>query len=68
MLFNSRLTSVSFDNHTHKYEGEIEFLTPDGAAQRVRAAVVGTQKWPFERVNRELLSAARFKALRIVTQ
>ncbi len=65
MLFNSRVTSVSYDHHTHRFEGEVEFQMPDGDARSIRAAVVGTRQWPFEKVSRELLQAARFKVLRM---
>ncbi len=57
----SRIDSVSFNPASRRYEGEVSIMLNDGGEVAVTASVIGSPQWAYERVARELLSAARVK-------
>lgn len=59
MVMAAQVSGISFNKNSHRYEGDIDMHMGDGTARRVRIGVVGHVGWPFERVQRELVFAAR---------
>lgn len=62
MDVTTRISALSFDARSHRFEALVSLIARDGSEQAVRAAVIGSPRWPFERIVRELVGAARLQS------